>query len=256
MAVVSASGAFRRPAAVTKPERSEWTAKSPSMLANARRIFTMSRTAAGLSASSIWPRLRILRKKAPETEFSDVQYTAHPEQSGHNDCMSTLHEIGDAVRTRRTEMGLTQEALARISGLSRSTINAVEARSIANLSISKAEGLLESLGLAMNVSTSIARGPANKLPPPRTALQRAAATASVSYKPELTARQLSTSLLHEKIPFNLRPHVRALLDEAPVSLLAKVVQELAMKNGIQPAKLWANMRSLAKALQCYRGIWR
>ena len=39
-------------------------------------------------------------------------------------------------------MGLTQAALAKASGLSRATINAVENQSIGNLSIAKAEELL------------------------------------------------------------------------------------------------------------------
>jgi len=70
---------------------------------------------------------------------------------------------------------LTQEALARISGLSRSTINAVEKQSIGNLSISKAEGLLESIGLSMNMTSSTTRPSADKkAPPSRSPLERAA----------------------------------------------------------------------------------
>ena len=90
--------------------------------------------------------------------------------------MSTLHEIGSAVRVRRTEMGLTQDLLARISGLSRSTVNAVEKQSIGNLSITKAVALLESIGLSMNVTANSATGsPSLKNSPPgRSALERAA----------------------------------------------------------------------------------
>jgi transcriptional regulator with XRE-family HTH domain len=152
-------------------------------------------------------------------------------------------------------MGLTQEALARISGLSRSTINAVEAQSIGNLSIAKAEGLLESLGLSMTVSAPSPHPPASKPPRARTALQRAAATASVSYKLAMNARQLATVLTSGKAPNHLRPHVRALLDEAPMSLLAKVVQELSEKNGVPPSEVWATMRALARELDCYRAFW-
>ena len=75
--------------------------------------------------------------------------------------MSALHEIGSAVRVRRTEMGLTQDLLARLSGLSRSTVYAVENQSIGNLSIAKAVALLESIGLSMNVNVS-ATGPSSR----------------------------------------------------------------------------------------------
>ncbi|MDP9896317.1 transcriptional regulator with XRE-family HTH domain [Variovorax boronicumulans] len=111
--------------------------------------------------------------------------------------MSTLHEIGSAVRVRRTEMGLTQNLLARISGLSRSTVSAVEKQSIGNLSIAKAVALLESIGLSMNVTSNSATGSAARKSscPSRSALERAAATASVSYGQAMTAKQLEAALL-------------------------------------------------------------
>ncbi|MBS0453564.1 MAG: helix-turn-helix domain-containing protein [Proteobacteria bacterium] len=169
--------------------------------------------------------------------------------------MSTLHEIGNAVRMRRTEMGLTQQALARISGLSRSTINGVETQSIANLSIAKAEGLLESIGLAMNVSS--AGTPSRKKPPPsRSALERVAATASTSYGPMLTVKQLEAALLTGSAPDDIGPYLHTLLDEAPMSLLAKVVEELHVEKGMERAQVWTQMRHLARELKCFRLVWR
>jgi len=172
--------------------------------------------------------------------------------------MSTLHEIGTAVRTRRTEMGLTQDALARISGLSRSTIHSVEKHTIGNLSIEKAERLLESIGLSMRVTPADAsRKPRPSRPPPgRTALERAALSASVSYSTSLTARALESALLTGVAPEAIKPHLQVLLDEAPMSLLAKVVDELHLKNGIEPAQVWRRMRRLAQDLQCFRAVWR
>jgi transcriptional regulator with XRE-family HTH domain len=171
--------------------------------------------------------------------------------------MSTLHEIGSAVRMRRSEMGLTQDALARISGLSRSTINAVEKQTIGNLSIEKAERLLESIGLSMSVTPATARRPdLSKAPPGRTALERAALTASVSYRRELSAKELEGALLTGEAPEAIRPQLQTLLDEAPMSLLAKVVDELHSRTGIQPAHLWRQMRHLARELQCFRAVWQ
>src|SRR6218665_2701428 len=96
--------------------------------------------------------------------------------------MSTLDEIGKAVPVRRTEMAVPQDFLARLSGLSRSSGNAVENRSIANLSIAEAVALLESIGLSINVNVNAARSSSRKnAPPSRSTMERAAATASISY---------------------------------------------------------------------------
>jgi transcriptional regulator with XRE-family HTH domain len=169
--------------------------------------------------------------------------------------MPTIHEIGNAVRLRRTEMGLTQADLARASGLSRSTINAVETHNIGNLSITKAEELLEAIGLTMSISPASPRAP-SKAPPSRTALERAAATASVSYSPTLTDKQLERALLKGEASDNIKPHLRALLDEAPMSLLAKVVEEIHLEKGIERSEIWRLMRSLAHELKCFRLIWK
>ena len=152
-------------------------------------------------------------------------------------------------------MGLTQEALARISGLSRSTINAVETQSIANLSIAKAEGLLESIGLAISVAGADTPGK-KKAPPSRSALERAAATASTSYGPALTVRQLENALLTGTAPDAIGPHLQALLDEAPMSLLAKVVEELHIEKGVERTEIWTRMRHLARELKCFRLVWK
>ena len=155
-------------------------------------------------------------------------------------------------------MGLTQEALARVSGLSRSTINAVEKQSIGNLSISKAQALLESIGLSMNVAPSgtTRASIAKKALPTRSALERAASTASVSYQPVMSAKQLERALLTGIAPEPIRPHLQVLLDEAPMSLLAKVVDELQADEGVERSHVWSQMRRLAHELQCFRTVWQ
>ena len=172
--------------------------------------------------------------------------------------MSTLHEIGSAVRARRTEMGLTQDLLARISGLSRSTVSAVEKQSIGNLSIAKAVALLESIGLSMNVTVNSSTEPPfrKNARSSRSALERTAATASVSFGDAMSAKQLEVALIAEKAPQRIRPHLQVMLDEAPVSLLAKVVDQIHTKRAIPKAQVWNQMRNLAHELQCYRLLWQ
>jgi transcriptional regulator with XRE-family HTH domain len=185
-----------------------------------------------------------------------VQYVAHMSQSLAPYAQSTLHDIGNAVRLRRAEMGLTQQTLAYISGLSSSTISALEKQSIANLSITRAEELLDAIGLSLRVN-SATPSPAHKRPRPnRSALDRAAATASVSYRTEMTAGQLERALLTGDAPDQIRPHLQALLDEAPMSLLANVLDELHLKKRIVRAQAWSQMRRLAQDLQCFRRVWQ
>ncbi|UUZ70718.1 helix-turn-helix domain-containing protein [Polaromonas sp. P1(28)-8] len=50
--------------------------------------------------------------------------------------MAILSELSGIVKRQRSEMGLTQERLAQLAGLSRATINDLETGKIMNLSLS------------------------------------------------------------------------------------------------------------------------
>lgn len=168
--------------------------------------------------------------------------------------MPALHAIGTAVLQRRTEMSLTQEALAQICGLPLSTVVAVEEHSIDNLSLAETQKLLEPIGLAMSALIASSKGHGRG--PVRTALERAAATASTSYRTALSAQQLEAALQAGSAPTTIAPHLAALLDEAPMSLLAKVVEELHIGHGLERAHVWSQMRRIARELQCFRQVWR
>jgi transcriptional regulator with XRE-family HTH domain len=53
-----------------------------------------------------------------------------------------LTEIGQRIRDRREELGLSQDRLAKLGGLSRVTINQLETGSIGDLGVSKLLNLL------------------------------------------------------------------------------------------------------------------
>ncbi len=150
-------------------------------------------------------------------------------------------------------MGLTQAALARLAGLSRQTVNQVENGTAADLSLGRASRLAEVLGLRLQVDASIppmpARGSASA------PLSRAARTASVSYRDSLPLPVLRRSLLAGKADPGWMPQLHALVDEAPVSLLAAVVEQLHRESGRPRDSLWAGMRAIARELSSLRAIW-
>lgn len=168
--------------------------------------------------------------------------------------MSTILELSSAVRTRRSDMGLTQMTLAKLSGLSRATVNQVENATLKDLSLTRAATLLGVLGLSVTVAAPRPKSPQNKSAR-SSALDLAARTASVSYRVAMTASQVREVFTTKSIPTAFLPHVHTLLEEAPVSLLASVVEELHLKLGLERAQVWKNMRELARRLKSSRELW-
>lgn len=170
----------------------------------------------------------------------------------HNDQMSAIWELSEAVRARRADMGLTQTRLAELSGLSRSTVNQLEQGTIKDLSLTRAGKLLNVLGMTIGVTTPRAGTPKSAKTPPMTL---AARTASVSYREPMTAGELHKILRGSTIPASRLAHMRSLLDEAPVSLLASVAEQIAAEDEIGAVTTWRRMRQLAHELRLSRPIW-
>jgi transcriptional regulator with XRE-family HTH domain len=169
--------------------------------------------------------------------------------------MSTIHELGAAVRVRRSDMGLTQGTLAKLSGLSRTTINQVETGNLQNLSLNRASQLASVLGMNLTISEPRTRG-TKRAEKSLSALEKAAIVASTSYKKLITAGKLQGLLLHVDVSTEFLPHVRALLEEAPTSLLADVVEQLHAENGIERSELWGRMKKIARSVHSYRELWQ
>lgn len=174
---------------------------------------------------------------------------------GYGFPMATMFELSQAVHTRRAEMGLTQSFLAKLSGLSRQTINQLEKGTIKDLSLNRAERLASVLGLSLHVNSAFSPlplGVAGRLSP----LARAARTASVSYSRQLQPDQLRDVLIGKVPVADHAPQLHALLDEAPVSLLASVVEQLHEGEATSRADLWKRLRKLAHQLKSQRDIWQ
>src|ERR1700692_4896996 len=90
-----------------------------------------------------------------------------------------LYEIGQSVAKRRAELDLTQAQLAKLSGLSRFTVNQLETGKVKDLGINKLIPLLSVLGIELTA----------KPRPDQKGLFKASVSANVSYKGKLTEHQ-------------------------------------------------------------------
>ena len=150
-------------------------------------------------------------------------------------------------------MGLSQKALAELSGLSRSTVIQIEAGSIKDLSLTRTAAVLEALGLGLSITPAHPRlKPASGGSKP---LDLAARTASVSYSKPLPPSVLAESLRTGALPNGYEPHVGTLLEEAPLSLLAKAVEQIHAEAAMPRKNIWANIRRVARELKATRKLW-
>ncbi|WP_457335123.1 helix-turn-helix transcriptional regulator [Rhizobacter sp. P5_C2] len=164
------------------------------------------------------------------------------------------HELSNAVKTRRSEIGLSQTALAKLAGLSRATVNQVENGSFKDLSLHRATRLLNTLGLSLTVSPAHPkRGGAGVWS--TSSLDIAARSASVSYRRVMRGSQLKAILLTGDLPVRFEPQMNALLEEASVQMLASIVEQVYVEEGVPHTELWARLRELAEQLGCVRDLW-
>jgi transcriptional regulator with XRE-family HTH domain len=167
--------------------------------------------------------------------------------------MYASHELSQAVRTRRKDIGLSQQALAELSGLSRSTVIDVEKGVIKDLSLTRTAALLDAIGLGLTVSPAHPR--LQSKVSSATPLELASRTASVSYASPVTPQILGEALSTGKLSTAFEPHVSTLLEEAPISLLAKAVEQVHLQSDIPRKKVWQNMRQLAEKFKATREFW-
>ena len=165
--------------------------------------------------------------------------------------MPILHELAANVKKKRSEMGLSQERLAELAGLSRATINALEAGRLDNLSLTRAERLANTLGYGLGVTGTRS----SKEDTDASALETASMSSSISYGTPIPPEVLRHSLLTGAIPPKHIAQLRALLDESPLSVLSSVAAQLEREDGVRSRSTWQRMRQLAVALACSRPIW-
>jgi transcriptional regulator with XRE-family HTH domain len=155
-----------------------------------------------------------------------------------------LTDMGAKIREKRREIGLGQEQLAKLAGLSRVTINQLENGALDDLGYAKLMSILGILGLDCETTT------ANGL---KNALTIAARTASTSYKDTLSAVTLARILRTGEAPLKYQPHLMVLLDETPLAIVVGAVKEAS---GSVPAKeIMRHLANWAKEWKTNRQAW-
>ncbi len=157
-----------------------------------------------------------------------------------------LREMGLLIRQRREALGLSQERLAKLAGLSRATINQLEAGTLLELGVSKLASLMDLVGLQLS---------AGMRAPSRRGLLMASRNASVSYKLQIGTGQLAKALATGIVPTDLMPHLATFLDEAPLPLVVSAVEEAAARGGVPPKRVWQQLVRSAHELQSPRQVW-
>ena len=156
-----------------------------------------------------------------------------------------IQELGSEVRRARQARGLTQAQLARATGLSRETLNLLESGLMRDLGIRKVLVVLDCLGLSMTLQEEMR-------PRRPDYLSMACTTANVSFKSALTEDELIHALVTGKVPAKRGPHLRALFNEAPITLLKGLADETARST--KPGKLEKNLRKLVSDLAVSRSV--
>jgi transcriptional regulator with XRE-family HTH domain len=156
-----------------------------------------------------------------------------------------IQDLADEIRKARQSQHLTQAQLAREVGVSRETLSLLENGRLSDLGTRKVLALLERLGLDLAVEA--------KTQPRRPDYVRMACiTANVSFKSGITEDELIYALVSGEVPIKRSPHIRALLDEAPSTLLNGLLTEAV--RWTKPGKLERNIHKLAREVGATRKV--
>lgn len=158
----------------------------------------------------------------------------------------TLHDLAPLIHARRTALGLSQDRLAKLCGLSRATVNQLENGTLVDLGAAKLLALLSLVGLELD---------ARAKPAPADALGLLSQTASVSYRRVLHPAELAQALAQGVLPEAIVPHIATLLDEAPLPLILAAVEQAAHQTHTPPKTLWKHLVQWAHTLQSPAPAW-
>lgn len=156
-----------------------------------------------------------------------------------------LAEVGSKIQAKRIEAGLLQGQVAKLSGLSRVTINQLENGTLKDLGYVKLKAVLGALGMGIDVPVSAGL---------QSALTVAARSISTSYRDSLTAEMLADMLRSGQAPECFHPHLMAFLDETPLPLAIQAISEAATPQ-IPSKKIMQHLATWSKEWRTCRPVW-
>ncbi|WP_102944968.1 MULTISPECIES: helix-turn-helix transcriptional regulator [unclassified Stenotrophomonas] len=159
--------------------------------------------------------------------------------------ISHLAQMGDSIKSRRSELGLSQALLAKMSGLTRQTISGLESGKLKDLGFNRVCQVLNIIGLSPGEPSTDSRKS-------KKGLWMAASTANVSYKNAVSPSELSHVFATGNVPHQFIAHVATLLEEAPLPLLVMAVEEAAAAEQVSPQVIWKNLASIYERLDLVR----
>jgi transcriptional regulator with XRE-family HTH domain len=153
-----------------------------------------------------------------------------------------LIELGRQIHSKRVELGILQDQLARLTGLSRVTINQLENGMLSDIGYLKLKAILDVIGINMDMHQS--QGMKN-------ALAVVARSISTSYKDVMTPDTLKEILQSGVAPMRFHAHMMSLLDETPLPIIVKAVSE-ASTDDIPAKKIMKNLHQWATQWKTHR----
>lgn len=163
--------------------------------------------------------------------------------------MPLQYELTWLVKQRCEEIGLTPQRLAEIASVGIDTVRRLLGGEGGDMTLSDAECIANAVGLSVGVTQNRHRERSAG------AAAIASRTASTSFRDQIPPDALIQSLITGIPPTEYRPHIRALLEEAPLGLLADLAYQLNDRDGTPPSQTWQTMRQMALTLACIRPIW-
>lgn len=165
--------------------------------------------------------------------------------------MALQSELAWLVKQRCEEIGLTPQRLSEISVGRLETVRQLLEGTHGDIGISDAECIANSVGLSVGVLNHRPRRERKT-----SAAVLASRTASTSFAEVLPPDVLMQSLSSGSAATEYAPHIRTLLEEAPMGLLADLAYELLDQRGIPAPQTWQKMRAMAGSLGCIRSVWQ
>lgn len=156
-----------------------------------------------------------------------------------------LAQIGGEIHAWRIQAGLLQEHVAKLTGLSRVTINQLENGTLKDLGYTKLKAVVALFGV--DVQTVPARTKAD-------ALTVVARSVSTSHRDVVTPALLASILRSGDAPERFHAHVMVLLDETPLPLVVRAVAEAATPQ-VPAKKIMKHLRHWAEQWKSCRTVW-